>query len=87
MFALPPALTELLSTNQVVWEWRHPSLGHLTSQVREPFHLFRYLDEESFRFNTKEQKDAVRFRVVTGSIVGKRLTYAELTGKTATTPA
>src|SRR2546423_2766909 len=48
----------------------------------EPFHLFRYLDEQTFRFNERHGKDGDRFCKVTGQIVGKRLTYAELTGKT-----
>jgi hypothetical protein len=53
----------------------------------EPFHLFRYLDEQSFRFNNRgTQKapvtDAQRFDMAVRQIVGKRLTYAQLTGKT-----
>src|SRR5271165_3245541 len=52
----------------------------------EPFHLFRYLDEQVFRYNnraTKDRKvtDADRFSMVISKIVGKRLTFAELTGK------
>jgi transposase-like protein len=47
----------------------------------EPFHLHRYLDEQSFRFNNRKVKDADRFRLATEQIVGKRLTYVELTGK------
>jgi transposase-like protein len=47
----------------------------------EPFHLFRYLDEQTFRFNTRKGKDADRFVEVMGSIAGKRLTYDELIGK------
>lgn len=46
----------------------------------EPFHLFRYLDEETFRFNARKSDDAGRFSHVAASVVGKRLTYAELTG-------
>jgi len=54
----------------------------------EPFHLFRYLDEQVFRYNnraTKERKvtDADRFNLAVSKIIGKRLTFAELTGKTA----
>ena len=49
----------------------------------EPFHLFRYLDEQTFRFNERKGKDADRFAKVTGQIAGKRLTYDELTGKLA----
>ncbi len=47
----------------------------------EPFHLFRYLDEQVFRFNTRTGNDASRFSLAVSQIVGKRLTYAELTGK------
>jgi hypothetical protein len=49
----------------------------------EPFHLFRYLDEQSFRFNDRKGNDADRFRKVTEQVAGKRLTYDELTGKLA----
>lgn len=48
----------------------------------EPFHVFRYLDEQTFRFNERKGKDADRFLKVTEQVVGKRLTYDELTGKT-----
>src|SRR4051794_28726915 len=49
----------------------------------EPFHLFRYVDEQAFRFNNrKPMDDGDRFRYVMRKIVGKRLTYTELTGKT-----
>jgi transposase-like protein len=48
----------------------------------EPFHLFRYLDEQTFRFNERKGKDADRFLRAVGSIAGRRLTYEELTGKT-----
>jgi transposase-like protein len=41
-------------------------------------HLFRYLDEENFRFNNRKDNDANRFALVLGSVAGKRLTYAEL---------
>jgi transposase-like protein len=48
----------------------------------EPFHLFRYLDEQMFRFNNrKDLDDAGRFDMAVTQIVGKRLTFAELTGK------
>ena len=49
----------------------------------EPFHLFRYLDEQAFRFNNREMSDSQRFAKVAGSVLGKRLTYSELTGKGA----
>jgi transposase-like protein len=52
----------------------------------EPFHLFRYLDEQVFRYNNRATKDnplndSDRFDLAVRQIVGKRLTYAELTGK------
>ena len=49
----------------------------------EPFHLFRYLDEQAFRFNNRKMTDAERFVLGMKQIVGKRLTYKELTGKKA----
>jgi transposase-like protein len=56
----------------------------------EPFHLFRYLDEQAFRFNNRGSKEAPvndgqRFNGVLSHVLGKRLTYAEVTGKTGTT--
>jgi transposase-like protein len=54
----------------------------------EPFHLFRYLDEQVFRYNNrKELKDDDRFKLAISQIIGKRLTFAALTGKTITTYA
>lgn len=47
----------------------------------EPFHLFRYLDAQSFRFNNRKVKDGERFAKVLGSIAGKRLTYKALIGE------
>ncbi len=48
----------------------------------EPFHLDRYLDEQMFRYNNRlDMNDGDRFDLAVRQIVGKRLTYAELTGK------
>jgi transposase-like protein len=52
----------------------------------EPFHLFRYVDEQVFRFNNRATKDnplndADRFHLALTQVAGKRLTYSELTGK------
>ena len=52
----------------------------------EPFHLFRYLDEEAFRFNSRKASDGERFEQLARNVSGKRLTYQELIGAT-TTPA
>ena len=46
----------------------------------EPFHLFRYLDEQVFRFNARKGTDGSRFLVVAHEVIGKRLTYKELIG-------
>ncbi len=47
----------------------------------EPFHLQAYLDEQAFRFNNRKLTDGERFARVMGMVSGKRITYAELTGK------
>lgn len=44
-------------------------------------HLFRYLEEESFRYNKLDKNDEGRFIEVVGAVTGKRLTYKRLTGK------
>ena len=49
----------------------------------EPFHLFRYLDEQTFRFNDRKGTDADRFSEVVKQVTGKRLEYKELIGKAA----
>jgi len=50
----------------------------------EPFHLDRYVDEQVFRFNNRKGlNDAQRFAIAMSQVAGKRLTYAELTGKDA----
>jgi transposase-like protein len=53
----------------------------------EPFHLFRYVDEQAFRFNTRKDEDgakisdSARFAEAMSRIDGHRLTYSQLTGK------
>jgi transposase-like protein len=53
----------------------------------EPFHLFRYLDEQAFRYNNRKHEDGTkvsdfdRFTIAMSQIVGKRLTWKHLTGK------
>ena len=46
-----------------------------------PFHLFRYLDERIFTYNKRNLDDFTRFMIVLSQTAGRRLTYAELTGK------
>ena len=58
----------------------------------EPFHLFRYVDEQAFRYNNRKDADGKlktdldRFREVMAHVAGKRVTYKELTGKTPIDP-
>jgi transposase-like protein/catechol 2,3-dioxygenase-like lactoylglutathione lyase family enzyme len=53
----------------------------------EPFHLFRYVDEQAFRFNNRKDAqgnkltDGARFELALSQVAGKRLTFAEVTGK------
>jgi hypothetical protein len=57
----------------------------------EPFHLSRYLDEQVFRYNHRKDAlgnktpDADRFSLAVSQIAGRRLTYAQLTGKVGET--
>jgi transposase-like protein len=52
----------------------------------EPFHLFRYLDEQSFRYNNrKDIGDQGRFELAMRNVADKRLTYKELIGVGAAT--
>jgi transposase-like protein len=56
---------------------------HGTYVSVEPFHLFRYIDEQAFRYNyRKNMHDGERFTTAMSMVTGKRLTYKELTGKT-----
>jgi transposase-like protein len=53
----------------------------------EPFHLGRYLDEQMFRFNNRKDKnDGDRFAKALSQVTGRRLTFAEVTGKTGERP-
>jgi transposase-like protein len=49
----------------------------------EPWHLFRYLDEQAYRFNnrSKDMSDFDRFQLAASQIAGKRLTWNQVTGK------
>jgi hypothetical protein len=58
----------------------------------EPFHLFRYIDEQAFRYNNRKHVDGEivtdpeRFGRLCDQIIGKRLTYAQLIGKESERP-
>jgi transposase-like protein len=53
----------------------------------EPYHLFRYIDEQAFRYNNRNDAegedigDFARFKVILSQVVGKRLSYQSLIGK------
>jgi hypothetical protein len=64
--------------------WPHLLGGTYVSV--EPFHLFRYLDEQSFRFNNRTLNDGQRFDIASRAIIGKRLTFAQVTGKAESRP-
>lgn len=57
---------------------------HGTFVCPRPFHLFRYLDEQAFKFNERKGTDAERFDLAMEGVSGKRLTYKGLTGKART---
>jgi transposase-like protein len=54
---------------------------HGTYVSVEPFHLFRYIDERLFAYNLRDLNDFGRFVAVLAASSGRRLTYAELTGR------
>jgi transposase-like protein len=80
---------EHVSTNGIenFWSLLKRSLGGTYVSV-EPFHLFRYADEQAFRFNSRKDalgnklSDAARFDIALSRVAGKRLTFAGVTGKT-----
>jgi transposase-like protein len=68
------------------WSLLKRGLGGTYVSV-EPFHLYRYLDEQVFRYNNRRDanrkpvSDLERFNLAMSNIAGKRLTYVELTDK------
>ncbi len=61
------------------WSMLKRALGGTYISV-EPFHLFRYIDEQAFRFNNRNDTDDLgRFELAARNVAGKRLTYAALT--------
>ncbi len=67
------------------WSLLKRGLGGTYVSV-EPFHLFRYVDEQAFRFNTRKHgdhkiTDSERFEFAMTNVFGKRLTYSQLIGK------
>ncbi len=63
------------------WSLLKRTLGGTYVSV-DPIHLCRYIDEQCFRYNYRKLTDLERFMIVVAQVIGKRITYAELTGKT-----
>lgn len=75
-------------TNGCEFFWSLLKRGlHGTYVSVEPFFLFRYLDEQAYRFNHRHMTDAERFDLAVRGITGKRLMYDQLTGKTMSSGA
>lgn len=78
----------LVHTNGLENFWSLLKRGlHGTYVSVEPFHLFRYIDEQAFRYNNRGNKDnpvhdGQRFQMILSRVAGKRVMYKELTGKT-----
>jgi transposase-like protein len=71
-----------IHTNSVENFWSLLKRGIRGTYVSvEPFHLFRYLDEQVFRFNNRKEDDKTRFAELLGSVLGRRLTYKSLIGE------
>jgi transposase-like protein len=83
----------LIHTNGIENFWSLLKRGLNGTYVSvEPFHLFRYIDEQAFRYNNRGGKkrdnritDMQRFDLALTGSIGKRLTYAEVTGKVSPT--
>jgi hypothetical protein len=63
------------------WSLLKRTLGGTYVSVM-PFHLFRYLDEQAYRFNSRKEKDADRFADMTKRVTGRRIMYKDLIGHT-----
>jgi hypothetical protein len=69
-------------TNGIENFWSLPKRGLKgTDVIIEPFHLFRYLREQAFRYNNRQTNHGSRFVDVMRGVTGKRVTYQKLTGK------
>ncbi len=72
----------IVSTNGLENFWSLLKRGlHGTYVAVEPFHLFRYIDEQAFRYNNRGTNDCGRFIKTLSQVAGKRLTFAEVTGR------
>ena len=53
----------------------------VSKSLTRSVHLFRYLDEQACRFNTRKATDGQRFAAIYKLLTGKRLSYKKLTGR------
>ena len=51
----------------------------------QPFHLDRYLTEQSLRYNVRKEKEDIRLSIAVSNAPGHRLMYKELIGKVLAT--
>jgi|ERR1700678_792758 ISXO2-like transposase domain len=76
-----------IHTNGIENFWSLLKRGFSGTYIKvQPFHLFRYIDEQAFRYNNRATtknpvRDGDRFNKVLGNVHGRRLTYRQLTGK------
>ena len=79
---------ERVHTNGMENFWSLLKRGlHGTYVSVEPFHLFRYLDEQAYRYNHRKLSDSERLSAAVAGVVGKRVTFDELTDKGANAAA
>ena len=72
----------LIHTNNIENFWSLLKRGLKGTYISvEPFHLFRYLDEQAYRFNARHDTDQNRFLEALRRLAGKRLTYRQLIGE------
>ncbi len=90
--ALHAAIAENVATGRMENFWSLLKRGlNRTYVAVEPFHLFRYVDEQVFRYNHRKgldgnkMTDSDRFQLALSQIAGKQLTFAEVTGKVSET--
>lgn len=67
------------TTIENFWSLLKSSLNGTYVSV-EPLHLFRYLDEQAFRYNKRKDSDQGRFMKAARGIVVKGIRYLQLTG-------
>lgn len=69
------------TTQKTAWFMLHRIRAAMATKTFRKLHLFRYLAEQTYRYNGRKLTDAMRFRRVMLAVAGKRLTYRELTAQ------